>query len=251
VPTEEAFEELREQIAVAYGVWAGIAPGANFKSKDKPYTGGSPTLDALLAELEALQQTVVDDMRTGELGADCDFGATPNGSPNLTGLTKASWGEYVFFFEHLDGTTSKVCGSSSDETYPPGGEVVQWGMDTWVAGIGGTSKTGDGMPMHVSCSLNFIDKDGWDDENKLAKFGDPPRLKGPVEGLDTEWHVVQYIGARWELANGNKELKIDRGDNGTKVELPKTSGQVYLKHACNYAFTAVTSSFVPTIRLSD
>ena len=106
-------------------------------------------------------------------------------------------------------------------------------MDTWMADVGGASyNPGTGMPVHVSCSLNFIAQDGWDNEGKV-KYGGRPN--GPVQGLDTEWHVVQYIGARWEVSTGAQDANIE----------------TFLKHGCNYAFTPVTSSFLPSIRLSD
>ncbi len=149
------------------------------------------------------------------------------------GATK--WGEYIFVFEHLDGTTQTVCGTSSDVTTDSSGNTFQWGMDTFVAGTGGDTYPGPGMMIHVSCSQNFIAQDGWDADSKG---------NGPIQGVDAEWHIVRYIGACYQVSGG-KSAKKDKPPEPAIDE-------VYIKNACGYELTSVTSELpTPIIRLSN
>jgi Flp pilus assembly protein TadG len=83
------------------------------------------------------------------------------------------WREYIFVFEHTDGTTTTLCdtnrwtGSAKETNFPnAGGDTVE-GLD-------------EGIDVHVSCSQNFADEDGWD-------LGRHPN---PVD--DPEWRIVFY-----------------------------------------------------------
>lgn len=182
-------------------------------------------------------QKVADFLRAGDPGGGYDtcnpmrtwLDVTPPATYTDNRGKAAKWGEYIFVFEHLNGTTQTVCGTSSDKITAPDGTIYQWGMDTWVAGTGGTSYPGSGMSMHVSCSQNFVTQGGWDNDFKG---------NGPVLGLDTEWHIILYIGARYQVSKGKGS------------EPP--AGEIYIKNACGYAFAPVTSSPpTPSIRLSD
>lgn len=181
-------------------------------------------------------QAVADLLRSGDPGGGhepCD--PIPNWLDISGPVGGTKWGEYIFVFEHLDGTTQTVCGTSSDVTTDNDGNTFQWGMDTFVAGTGGTSHPGPGMNMHVSCSQNFIAQDGWDADSKG---------NGPIQGVDTDWHIIRYIGARYQVSRGKRA-------KGNKPAEPP-AGDVYIKKACGYEFSAVTSSpSTPSIRLSD
>jgi hypothetical protein len=103
-------------------------------------------------------------------------------------------------------------------------------MDTFVVGTGGTTHPGPGMMMHVSCSQNFIAQGGWHDS------GDGSGL-GPSEGADTDWHLVRYIGARYQVSKGKKASD-------------PPVGELYIKNACGYDFSPITSKPpTSTIRL--
>jgi hypothetical protein len=130
-----------------------------------------------------------------------------------------------------------VCGTSSDAITDPDGNVWQWGMDTWVVGTGGATNPGPGMPMHVSCSLNFIEQGGWDGENKTK--APSTRVNGPNEILDPNWHIVLYIGARYQVSKGKGS------------EPP--AGETYIKNACGYSFEPLVNDppSSTNIRLRD
>ncbi len=191
-------------------------------------------------------QEIADFLRAGDPGGGYD---KCNPMPNWLdvnnvppGATK--WGEYIFVFEHLDGTTQTVCGTSSDQTFPPDGTTMQWGMDTFIAGTGGASHPGPGMTVHVSCSQNFIAQDGWDADLKG---------NGPIEGVDTDWHIIRYIGARYQVSEGPDPEDVEEGKDTSDVP---PAGEVYIKNACGYSFSPVTSGppssgSSPVIRLID
>ena len=205
------------------------------------YSGGSTGIPTDGDADPADFQQVADFLRAGDPGGGYDK-CVPKPkwldvSPGSTFPPGEKWGEYIFVFEHLDGTTQTVCGTSSDAITDPSGTTWQWGMDTWVAGTGGTTHPGPGMPMHVSCSQNFIAQDGWDADLKG---------NGPQQGIDTDWHLIVYIGARYQVSEGPDP----EPDPDKPVKPP--AGEVFIKNACGYSFTAVTSEPpTPHIRLSD
>lgn len=86
---------------------------------------------------------------------------------------------YTFIFEHKDGTTTRIDGSSDKN-------------DVFIPNAGGTSKTNPtGMTVHVSCSDRF--PGGWG-----AK-------QGPSATADSEWRIAQFwIG---EMKGGEVKTK--------------------------------------------
>ena len=107
------------------------------------------------------------------------------------------WSEFIFVYEHTDGTTTTVCGT----TLATGG-----GNETWVPEAGGMSATEpSGMFVHVSCSANF--STGW--SNK----------KGPEEFIDTEWRIVRYTIDKYE-ATGEGVVTFDRRCGDEFVPVP-------------------------------
>ena len=104
--------------------------------------------------------------------------------PDLDGKKKGKsgeWREYIFVFEHLDGTTTTWCGTNR---YDP------WGLGTKETMMpGGNSVESPVMrDVHVSCSANFAS--GWSTKGHPDPIADP------------EWRVVAYrLDKRFE--NGN------------------------------------------------
>lgn len=173
---------------------------------------------------DATPQEIADFVRAGNPGGGYDTCGPidpPSTLPSGPGATH--WGEYIFVFEHLPippaefGETTTVCGTSAEAVTDPSGKVWQWGLDYWVEGTGGTTHPGPGMPMHISCSEQFIN--GWDQGAG----------QGPSEGIDTDWRVILYVGARYKVQNG-------------EAALFKTCGQ---------EFPPITSEPIEHIRLSD
>jgi len=238
-----AFTQIRVRLPSrsVSAVFAGVYGKSSFSisataNAEIEFGGGAPSDgDADDADF----QQVADFLRAGDPGGGydtCDPIPSWVDVDDLPPLGATKWGEYIFVFEHLDGTTQTVCGTSSDVTTDNSGKTFQWGMDTFVAGTGGDTYPGPGMIMHVSCSQNFIAQDGWDADGKG---------KGPIQGVDTEWHIVRYIGARYQVSEGKPGKKANPAEAG--------SGEIYIKNACGYEFTSVTSEPPrPTIiRLSD
>ncbi len=99
-----------------------------------------------------------------------DWDAEPASGPSK------KWTEFIFVFEHLDGTTTTVCGTS---------RAGNSGNNALVPEAGGpNAQIPTGIEIHVSCSDIFVN--GWTDSNRFT----PPN--GPLQGIDTEWRVVRY-----------------------------------------------------------
>ncbi len=119
---------------------------------------------------------------------------------------KTKWSEFIFVFEHLDGTTTTVCGTS---------RAAGTGNNAWVPDAGGSdSLSPTGIQMHVSCSDIFFN--GWTDPTRFS----PPF--GPLEGIDTEWRVVRYT--------------ID------KYREDKATGTIGFERRCGDEFTPISST---------
>lgn len=133
------------------------------------------------------------------------------------GVTK--WTEFIFVFEHLDGTTTTICGTS---------RTTGGGNNAYIPNAGGnTINNPRGFSMHVSCSDIFTD--GWTDP---GRFDD---TFGPHADIDPEWRVVRYTMDKYK---GNK----------------KDTGEPGFDKRCGETFTPITSeppTTQPNIRLSD
>ncbi len=84
----------------------------------------------------------------------------------------SKWREYIFVFEHTDGSTTTWCGTNR---YDP------WGLGEKETQMPGGTSTSDPYSMvdvHVSCSANFAS--GWSTKGHPNPFDDP------------EWRVVFY-----------------------------------------------------------
>ena len=147
------------------------------------------------------EQEIADFVRAGDPGGGYDTCGPILPPSSTVDASPPIWGEYLFVFEHIDGTTTTVCGSSAEfvsvpSPYSSGWQ--QWGVDHWIPGIGGTDLApAPGMGIHVSCSSNFIEKDGWE-----ATTGDPTMQTGPFETIDTNWHIILYVGATYHANSG-------------------------------------------------
>lgn len=160
------------------------------------------------------------DIRAGDpAGGYPPCASVPDWQADPPSGTPKKWTEFIFVFEHLDGTTTTVCGTS---------RTAGTGNNTWVAQAGGTSKTNPtGIGMHVSCSDIFAN--GWTDSTRFS----PPM--GPLEGIDPEWRVVRYT--------------MD------KYKKDKKTGSISFQKRCGQSFTPITSQLPPpppaNIRLFD
>ena len=118
------------------------------------------------------------------------------------------WSEFIFVFEHMDGTTSTVCGT----TLATGG-----GNETWLAGAGGFSSiTPIGMTVHVSCSANF--STGWSNKG------------GPEEFVDTEWRIVRYTIDKYQAdSTGGVHFVKRCGDEFEVVSSTAPTGDALIR----------------------
>ncbi len=129
------------------------------------------------------------------------------------------WTEYMFVFEHLDGTTTTVCGTTREAGTRHSAFLPEAG--------GSNAQIPTGIEMHVSCSDIFVN--GWTDSTRFT----PPN--GPLQGIDTEWRIVRYTMDRY---------------------LPDEDfGGFFFKERCGQIFTPITSNPPTTgpdhIRLID
>lgn len=120
----------------------------------------------------------------------------------LPGIAQAKTINYRFVFEHTDGTTTEISGTSSDNT-------------AFLPNAGGTSKDNPtGMEVHVSCSDEF--PGGWGKKD------------GPVQGVDTEWRIRSFeINKDGKVCGGGDPepparpaIDIEKATNGEDADDP-------------------------------
>ena len=184
-------------------------------------------------------QDAADFVRAGDPGngyPKCELPLPNWPDTSLSYPSGQKWAEYILVFENpATGEKRTRCGTTSDATADTDGSfATQWGMDTWLANTGGSSApTTESMFIHVSCSENFIEQEGWHFEGGKAPKPDKA-VKGPLEDVDSAWHIIQYTGARYEVSKGKKPSD-------------PPAGEIFLKNGCGWTFPSIT----PHIRLSD
>jgi len=242
-----AKEYAARNFGVTEADWVGCADAGALPIATTPCISASDTLDEIRVRLPARSVPVffatflgVDtfsvaasataDVELSASGAP-DSGAPGDGDPNTPGVrdgdpgggyppcdempdwdagTDNKWTEFIFVFEHLDGTTATICGTSKASPT----------KDAWVPGAGGTSvESPTGVFVHVSCSDIF--EDGWTNPNRFS----PPN--GPLEGIDTEWRVVRYTMDKYK--NGSFDTRCGEEFTPETSEPPETDNHIRLK----------------------
>ena len=203
------------------------------------YSGGSTGIPVDDQGFALDFQDAADFVRAGDPGngyPKCELPLPDWPDTSLTYPPGHKWAEYILVFENpATGEIRTRCGTTSDATADTDGSFpTQWGMDTWLTNTGGMSApTNESMFIHVSCSENFIEQEGWHFEGgKAPKPG--KAVKGPLEDVDSAWHIIQYNGARYEVSKGKKASE-------------PPAGEIFLKNGCGWTFPSIT----PHIRLSD